>query len=171
MQACGRATTYSLEVPEDICSPHTSTPNSYFSFDLLAISMIFTLFTNLSTWYLLSTILSLPLIFYVIYQRFFHPLSQYPGPFFGGLTDLLKFSYFWSLDIDKQIAKLHETYGPIVRIAPNELSFWGPHAVAPIYKSGRAMVKSSFFDGFTAFKPNLFGTRNEDVCVMYNYFL
>ncbi|RFU30913.1 hypothetical protein B7463_g5418, partial [Scytalidium lignicola] len=82
--------------------------------------------------------------------------------FFSHLTDIAKFLYFWSLDIDKKTENLHKKYGPVVRIAPNELSFWGPNAVAPIYKSGRGMVKSRFYDGFTTFKPNLFGTTDEE---------
>lgn len=99
----------------------------------------------------------------IVYQHFLHPIARFPGPFLAGLTDLSKFSYFWSLQIDKKLFALHEKYGPIVRIGPNELSFYGAGAVAPIYKSGRVMVKSHFYDGFTAFKPNVFGTRDEDV--------
>ncbi|KAH8807787.1 cytochrome P450 [Xylogone sp. PMI_703] len=122
--------------------------------------------TFLSNLSILEILFPLPIVYlllYVIYQRYFHPLAKYPGPFLNSLTDLAKFSYFWSLDIDKKIEKLHQKYGPVVRIAPNELSFWGPNAVAPIYKSGRTMIKSRFFDGFTTFKPNLFGTRDEDL--------
>ena len=58
---------------------------------------------------------------------------------------------------------LHEKYGPIVRIGPNDLNFNGSEAVVPIFKSGRTMPKSAFYDGFTTFKANLFGTRDEDV--------
>ncbi|KAH0527011.1 hypothetical protein TsFJ059_002055, partial [Trichoderma semiorbis] len=101
---------------------------------------------------------------YIIYQRYLHPLAKFPGEFAASITDFKKASYFWSLSIDKKILSLHEKYGPVVRIAPNELSFWDPEALSAIFKSGgRAMVKSSFFDGFTTFDPNLFGNRNEEV--------
>ncbi|CDM34511.1 hypothetical protein DTO013E5_5013 [Penicillium roqueforti] len=100
---------------------------------------------------------------YLIYQRFLHPLAKYPGPFLAAFTDFNKFSLFLSLRIDQRIFSLHQKYGPIVRIAPNELSFWNPEAVAPIYKSGKAMVKSPFFDGFKTFNPSLFGNRDEKV--------
>lgn len=100
---------------------------------------------------------------YVVYQRLLHPLARFPGPFLAGLTEISKFSYFWSLQIDRKLFALHEKYGPIVRIGPNELSFYGAEAVAPIYKSGRVMPKSHFYDGFTTFKPNLFGNLDEDV--------
>lgn len=46
-------------------------------------------------------------------------------------------------------------------IGPNDLDFQDADAVAAIYKSGRIMPKSSFYDGFTAFKANVFGTRDE----------
>jgi benzoate 4-monooxygenase len=100
---------------------------------------------------------------YVIYQVYFYPLAKYPGPFLCRLTDVKKLRYFTSLHIDKEILQLHLRYGPVVRIAPNELCFWGAGAVAPIYTSGRSMRKAPFFDGFTALKPNLFGTRDEEV--------
>ena len=103
------------------------------------------------------------LFVYVTYQRLLHPLAKYPGPFLAAFTDFHKFYLFWSLRIDQKILSLHQKYGPIVRIAPNELSFWNAEAVAPIYKSGKVMVKSSFFDGFTTFNPSLFGNRDEKV--------
>ncbi|QYT00078.1 hypothetical protein H0G86_007182 [Trichoderma simmonsii] len=78
---------------------------------------------------------------YIIYQRYFHPLAKFPGEFTASITDFKKASYFWSLSIDKKILSLHEKYGPVVRIAPNELSFWDPEALSAIFKSGgRAMI-------------------------------
>jgi hypothetical protein len=100
---------------------------------------------------------------YVVHQIFIHPLARFPGPLLCRLTDIKKLQYFASLHVDEKIVELHQKYGPIVRIAPNELSFWGAEAVAPIYKSGRSMIKAPFYNGFTALKPNLFGTRDEEV--------
>jgi len=46
-------------------------------------------------------------------------------------------------------------------MAPNELD--ANHAdVIGLYKQGRTALKSGFYDGFTALKPNLFGARDED---------
>lgn len=111
----------------------------------------------------LSIVGTFLLLVYLIYQRFLHPLAKYPGPFLAIFTDFHKFSLFWSLRIDEKILSLHQKYGPIVRIAPNELSFWNAEAVAPIFKSGKAVMKSQFFDGFTTFNPSLFGNRDEKV--------
>ncbi|KAI1483473.1 putative cytochrome P450 [Daldinia eschscholtzii] len=100
---------------------------------------------------------------YVIYQRFFHPLAKYPGPFLASLTNGWKGYYIYKLSLHEQLLKAHIEYGPVVRIGPNDLHFWNADAIAPIYKSGRQMAKTEFYDGFTAFKPNLFGGRDEDI--------
>jgi len=110
----------------------------------------------------LSIAFSVSIIGYVIYQRFFHPLSKFPGPFLASLTDLWKIYNLASHRAPEMMQDLHDRYGQIVRIGPNDLSFTSKDAVAAIYKSGRSMPKSVFYDGFTAFKPNLFGTQDED---------
>lgn len=61
------------------------------------------------------------------------------------------------------ITKMHEKYGEVVRLGPNDLSFNSPSAVATIYKAGRHLPKTAFYDGFTAFNPNLFGTQDDQV--------
>ncbi|KAI1803997.1 putative cytochrome P450 [Daldinia bambusicola] len=100
---------------------------------------------------------------YVIYQRFFHPLANYPGPFLASLTNSWKGYYIYKLSLHEQLLKAHINYGPVVRVGPNDLHFWNADAIVPIYKSGRQMTKTEFYDGFTAFKPNLFGGRDEDI--------
>ncbi|KAJ5117381.1 hypothetical protein N7448_011013 [Penicillium atrosanguineum] len=84
----------------------------------------------------------------------FASASKIPGPFLAIFTNFHKFSLFWSLRINQKILSLHQKTGP---------SFWNAEAVALIYKSGKAVVKSSFSDGFTMFNPNLFGNRDENI--------
>ncbi|KAI1472600.1 putative cytochrome P450 [Daldinia caldariorum] len=100
---------------------------------------------------------------YVIYQRFFHPLANYPGPFLASLTNGWKGYYIYKLSLHEQLLKAHIEYGPVVRVGPKDLHLWNADAIAPIYKSGRKMAKTEFYDGFTAFRPNLFGGRDEDI--------
>lgn len=38
------------------------------------------------------------LVSYIVYQRFFHPLASYPGPFLASITDLWQVFQFLSLD-------------------------------------------------------------------------
>lgn len=100
---------------------------------------------------------------YIGYYYLFHPLAKYPGPFLASFSNLWKLYHLWSLHLPERLVELHETYGPIVRVGPNDLSFQSGDAVAPIYKAGRALKKTKFYDGFTTFNPNLFGTQNEEV--------
>lgn len=107
-------------------------------------------------------ILCLSLVLYAIYQRLFHPLSGYPGPIIPSLTNLWKSYHIYNLVLHEKLVELHMRYGPVVRVGPNDLHFWSADAIAPIYKGGRMMGKTEFYDAFTTFNPNLFGTRDED---------
>lgn len=69
----------------------------------------------------------------------------------------------YKLFFHEKLIKFHQRYGPVVRIGPNHLHIWDGNAIAPIYKGGRSMGNSEFYDTFTACNPNLFGTTNDDV--------
>jgi len=103
------------------------------------------------------------LLSYIIYQRFLHPLASSPGPLLASLTNLWKSYYVYNHILHEKLVELHEQHGSVVRIGPNDLHFWSAEAIAPIYKAGKAMGKTEFYDAFTTFNPNLFGTRNEAV--------
>ena len=100
---------------------------------------------------------------YVLYQRLFHPLSRYPGPFWASLTDLYKVHFLCTGCLPALFLQLHEKHGDVVRIGPNELTFRDAAALSDIYKAGRVMEKGPMYDGFTSFKPNVFGLRDENV--------
>ncbi|KLO12996.1 high nitrogen upregulated cytochrome P450 monooxygenase 2 [Schizopora paradoxa] len=66
----------------------------------------------------------------------FHPLGNYPGPI---LARVSKFWAFWVAKGGKQhlvYKSLHETYGPIVRVGPNELSIINVEAIPVIFGEG-----------------------------------
>lgn len=104
---------------------------------------------------------------YVSYMRFLHPLSRYPGPEIASLTNAWKAYYVYKLTLHEKLVELHQQYGPVVRVGPNHLHFWDGDAISTIYKGGRKMGKTEFYDAFTAFNPNLFGGTDEDVCRPY----
>lgn len=108
-------------------------------------------------------VIALVLTGYISFILYFHPLSQYPGPKIASLTSLWRAYYVYKLVLHEKLVELHQQYGPVVRIGPNHLHFWDGEAIAPIYKGGRKMGKTEFYDAFTAFNPNLFGGRDEDV--------
>lgn len=70
-----------------------------------------------------------------IYRLFFHPLKEYPGPFLAKLTKWYGF-YLTTFGRNHIIfPELHEEYGDVVRVGPNELSFTRPEAVKFIHGS------------------------------------
>jgi hypothetical protein len=103
-------------------------------------------------------------IAYVVYQRHVHPLAKYPGPFFASISNFWKVQTVLPHNFHREILRCHETYGPIVRIGPNDLSFSTPDAIAPIYKSsGRLMPKGDFYNAFVALRPTIFSLVDEPV--------
>lgn len=58
----------------------------------------------------------------MFYNLFLHPLRKYPGPFFAGST---RAYYLW-YDVRGlshwKVNEWHQKYGPVIRIAPDELS-------------------------------------------------
>ncbi len=112
------------------------------------------------------TILSLIVLAIVaslIHGHYFHALRKFPGPFWAAHTNLWRIYHLWTRRMPDTLLQLHQKYGPVVQIGPNDLSFQNVEAINQIYKSGRKFVKSDFYDGFTTFHPNLFGNRDEEV--------
>ncbi|KAK0718743.1 cytochrome P450 [Apiosordaria backusii] len=73
----------------------------------------------------------------IVYNLYFHPLAKVPGPRSWGA---LRLRYVWALvngTIVQDFEKQHQQYGPIVRVAPSELSFTTPDAWAEILQPGR----------------------------------
>ncbi|KAF9497369.1 cytochrome P450 [Pleurotus eryngii] len=75
----------------------------------------------------------------------FHPLAAFPGPAYAKLT---KFTVAWVTSKGKQYQfyhALHDKYGDVVRIGPNELSIRHVDAVAPILGHD-GLPKGPFWD-------------------------
>ncbi|OAP58405.1 hypothetical protein AYL99_07495 [Fonsecaea erecta] len=70
-----------------------------------------------------------------VYRVFLHPLKDFPGPFLAKIT---KWYGFYLTGLGRtyiDYAQLHEKYGDVVRIGPNELSFVNPESVKYIHGS------------------------------------
>ncbi|KAF2662135.1 benzoate 4-monooxygenase cytochrome-like protein P450 [Lophiostoma macrostomum CBS 122681] len=80
-----------------------------------------------------TTFLILAGIIKVFYNIYAHPLRKYPGPKFWGSSRL---AWTWSMQsgyLHKHLHDFHLQYGPVVRIAPNELSYIDAQAWKDIY--------------------------------------
>lgn len=64
----------------------------------------------------------------VIRRRYFSPIKDVPGPFLASITRLCHVYHIYQGKQSHWITKLHEDYGPFVRIAPDEVSVSHPDA-------------------------------------------
>ncbi|KAI1372747.1 cytochrome P450 [Hypoxylon crocopeplum] len=115
-------------------------------------------------WYLLIPLL---LVVRIFYKRYASPLREYPGPF------LASFSRFWKVistakeKTHLEHIALHRKYGPVVRIAPNELSFSSPAVARNILSAGKRFYKTDFYSVFPPPEnPDIFTEIREDVHAM-----
>ncbi|KAE8382756.1 cytochrome P450 [Aspergillus bertholletiae] len=68
-----------------------------------------------------------------IYRLTLHPLAKYPGPRLAAVTRLWHSYHLCTGDIVSILARAHETYGPVLRIAPDEVLFTSSRAWDDIY--------------------------------------
>ncbi|KAI3325220.1 putative cytochrome P450 monooxygenase [Xylariaceae sp. AK1471] len=73
----------------------------------------------------------------LIYNRFFHPLRSYPGPWYVSISILWYLYHIGIGDHYEAVHQLHLKYGPVVRVAPNELSFVEAAAWKDVYGHGK----------------------------------
>ncbi|CCD42804.1 hypothetical protein BofuT4_P071000.1 [Botrytis cinerea T4] len=98
------------------------------------------------------------------YNLYFHPISSYPGP---RLWAISRFPYAVSLyrgRLHIDIKEIHNRYGPVVRIAPDELSFIEASAWSGIYTGGVAnqgFIKHKAYSDAQGFE-SLFDASDEN---------
>lgn len=70
-----------------------------------------------------------------LYNLTLHPLAAFPGPTLWRSTRLAYMFSLWSGRSHHHFKGLHDRFGPVVRVAPNELSFADPAAWRDIYSN------------------------------------
>ncbi|TDZ61695.1 Cytochrome P450 monooxygenase aclL [Colletotrichum trifolii] len=87
-----------------------------------------------STWLLVVCAFVAYRLSIILYNLFAHPLSKIPGPRHYAVSWLPKFyRQVYRADYWKHAKTLHERYGPVVRVGPDELSFCSSRALDDIY--------------------------------------
>ncbi|KAL4732999.1 cytochrome P450 [Aspergillus similis] len=115
-------------------------------------------------------VLSLAMVLYTVvlgvYRLFFHPLSRFPGPVLAALTVWYEFYYdgiqrgLYTFEIQR----MHEKYGPVVRISPNELHVNEPSFIEELYAgSGKRRDKYPYFTCQFGIPDSVFGTPGHDL--------
>ncbi|EDU47343.1 CypX Cytochrome P450 [Pyrenophora tritici-repentis] len=99
-------------------------------------------------WTILLLIL-FSIIAQTVHLRWMHRLSRYPGPWLNSVSNIPSAVAAFRGVQHLYNYKLHERYGPVVRISPNELSFAEPYAWEHIYgnRHGDVMEKAPLFIG------------------------
>ncbi|KAK6412652.1 hypothetical protein LTR95_017947 [Oleoguttula sp. CCFEE 5521] len=118
--------------------------------------------------YSLSTIFLLGLIsivayflLQIIYNRFFSPLRNIPGPFLASITG------YWLVFVDLAgfrttvIHQLHRRYGSVVRIGPQEVSFSSADAINSIYGQQSVFMKAPVYESMSLQPLGIFSLREK----------
>ncbi|KAL4890504.1 cytochrome P450 [Aspergillus ambiguus] len=103
-------------------------------------------------------------IWAVIYRVYFHPLAKVPGPLLA--RAFYFYSFWYNLHGGRlylQIQKLHEQYGPVVRITPNEIHLNDPENCDKIYHVGSRYGKNPAFYGAFGTEKATFTTPSPDI--------
>lgn len=75
--------------------------------------------------------------------------TKVPGPWYTNFTSLVLKYHEFSRHRRLWIHSLHQHYGPVVRLAPGEVSFTNLEGVKEIYQSGGSgFDKTEFYDLF-----------------------
>ncbi|KAK4675163.1 hypothetical protein QC764_500720 [Podospora pseudoanserina] len=85
----------------------------------------------------------------ILYNLFLHPLRSFPGPLLMRATRLGHIRLLCRGTLPFDLLPLHQKYGPVVRIGPNELAFSNPQAWKDIM--GHRTDKSEEFEKYLGF--------------------
>ncbi|KAF3910503.1 hypothetical protein AA313_de0207826 [Arthrobotrys entomopaga] len=109
-------------------------------------------FERFDTRYSLAIIASALVVFYIIsciYQLYFSPLAKVPGPWYAALSKGWFLTMSMRGNVSFVVHKLHQKYGPYVRIAPNEISVADLESVKKIHSIHDIYPKSKFYEALS----------------------
>ncbi|KAJ5606270.1 cytochrome P450 [Penicillium lagena] len=81
----------------------------------------------------------------IISRRHLHPLAHYPGPFFWTISRIPYATAYVRGHLHIRIQGLHDQYGDVVRVAPDELSYRNGQAWKDIHGHSRNFSKDMRF--------------------------
>ncbi|GME42310.1 cytochrome p450 [Neofusicoccum parvum] len=100
-----------------------------------------------------------------IYRLYFHPIAKFPGPKLAGLTYWYEtyHDFYRRGEYTRTISKLHDRYGPIIRINPDELHVRDPKFIDSLYSYTSKRGITSWFTGPFDFGGTYFGSLTHEL--------
>ncbi|KAI1098801.1 cytochrome P450 [Jackrogersella minutella] len=107
-------------------------------------------------------------VLHLTYNLYFHPLANFPGPFWARASLLWRFWHTMRGRSHRVIQRTHEKYGPVFRVSPNELSFASASSWKAIYShpppNAEQLIKGEFYDAYGgAYKTGCIGSERDPV--------
>ncbi|KAH7148170.1 cytochrome P450 ClCP1 [Dactylonectria macrodidyma] len=100
-----------------------------------------------------------------LYNIFLSPLSSYPGPKLSAATSIPYLNAVLTGSTWSYVYKLHQKYGDVVRISPNELSYTSAQAWRDInaHRLGKTLPdkEAAFYVDLPNGVPSLFSVKNK----------
>ncbi|KAF2123418.1 cytochrome P450 family protein [Dothidotthia symphoricarpi CBS 119687] len=107
---------------------------------------------NLTTGLFIFAFLAISLLTVrIIHALYFSSLAHVPGPAINKVTELPLRYLNARLERNERIFEWHRKYGPVVAIAPGQVSFSSVHIAKEIYSAAAKHPKSSYFDSLAMF--------------------
>ncbi|OJJ71826.1 hypothetical protein ASPBRDRAFT_126295 [Aspergillus brasiliensis CBS 101740] len=99
---------------------------------------------------LILTVLAIVLSVYsrCFYRIYLHPLSSVPGPKLAACTSLWLAYHTYIGDECTVVYDLHRKYGPVLRVAPNDVDIADKDALEPIYVARGGFPKTPAYSKF-----------------------
>ncbi|ETN45465.1 uncharacterized protein HMPREF1541_09297 [Cyphellophora europaea CBS 101466] len=88
------------------------------------------------------------LLLLIVFRNYTLVPSSVPGPFLARFTNLYRFFSVLLCSPHEDQTKLHERYGPFVRLGPDVVSIQGVSYVPQIYGIGKGFKKSNYYSVF-----------------------
>lgn len=113
-------------------------------------------------WLLFIPVTFSGLIVLLLYRIFAHPLAHIPGPKLAKITGLWRSYHLATGQWHEKILQIHDQYGAVVRIAPDELTIVDENAAKLLYGHGHNGDKTEWYDTWQipGTAPGLFAERN-----------
>ncbi|KAL4885567.1 cytochrome P450 [Aspergillus karnatakaensis] len=83
-----------------------------------------------------------------LYRLYYHPLAKVPGPRIAACTSLWLAYHTFIGDECTAISELHKKYGPVLRVAPNDVDIASADAIEPIYLNRGGFPKTPVYSKF-----------------------